>query len=113
MGQFIGNKSGVGGVVSTMEAKHRQKWNLGAPIYTVPCMPLSTMLAETHLKYVDFFTLDVEGGELAVLQTMDWNVQVCVWVVEQDGQNKTKDAAVTQLLQSQGYIKSRLNLSKA
>lgn len=31
---------------------------------------------------IDFFSLDVEGAELSVLNTMDWNIPVMVWLIE-------------------------------
>eukprot|EP00406_Dinophysis_acuminata_P027817 CAMPEP_0179341782 /NCGR_PEP_ID=MMETSP0797-20121207/70036_1 /TAXON_ID=47934 /ORGANISM="Dinophysis acuminata, Strain DAEP01" /LENGTH=148 /DNA_ID=CAMNT_0021055911 /DNA_START=19 /DNA_END=462 /DNA_ORIENTATION=- len=96
-----------------MAASHLARWNRDAPNFTVPCRPLGSMLAEAGVTYVDFFSLDVEGGELAVLQTMDWGVPVCVWVIESDGRNKSKDDAVSGLLESKGYIRSSLNLKQA
>merc|ERR1719245_132714 len=53
----------------------------------VPCEPLSTMLANVKVDHIDLFILDVEGGEFVVLRTMDFSVEVCVWLVEMDGTN--------------------------
>ena len=35
---------------------------------------------------VDYFSLDVEGSELVVLETMDWSIPVRVWVIELVGE---------------------------
>eukprot|EP01062_Namystynia_karyoxenos_P054768 TRINITY_DN4528_c1_g4_i1.p2 TRINITY_DN4528_c1_g4~~TRINITY_DN4528_c1_g4_i1.p2 ORF type:complete len:122 (+),score=37.77 TRINITY_DN4528_c1_g4_i1:278-643(+) len=70
---------------------------------SVPCAPLGTLLREAGLTSVDLFVLDVEGGELATLRTMDWSIPVRVWVVELDHHNETKNAAVRLLLRSRGY----------
>ena len=51
--------------------------------------------------------LDVDGVELMVLRTMDWAVEVCVWLVEMDGTNPEKDEGVAELLKSHGYHRSR------
>jgi hypothetical protein len=40
------------------------------------------------------FILDVEGGELEALQTMNWNIEVDYWVIELDKTNSEKDRAV-------------------
>lgn len=40
---------------------------------TVPCIPLYTMLKALKVKTVDFFNLDVEGLELAVLKTIPFD----------------------------------------
>jgi len=34
----------------------------------VPCVPLGQLLDELELKHINFFSLDVEGAELSVLQ---------------------------------------------
>lgn len=57
------------------------------------------------VSHVHFWSLDVEGAELAVLQAFDFDrVAVDVIVVETDGHNKTKDAAVGSILARNGFI---------
>jgi FkbM family methyltransferase len=51
----------------------------------VPCRPLSEILAEHSITRINFFSLDVEGAELKVLQTFDWSkVKIDVLMVEAD-----------------------------
>ena len=50
--------------------------------YTVPCAPLGTLLHKSGISQVDFFSLDVEGAELLVLKTMDWDIPVLIWLIE-------------------------------
>lgn len=38
----------------------------------VPCFSLNTILKALDVTYVDYFSLDVEGGELTVLQSLDY-----------------------------------------
>jgi FkbM family methyltransferase len=75
----------------------------------VPCRSLSTQVGEfvrrAGVDHIDFFSLDVEGGELAVLQTYDFHVPVHCWVIEMDGTNPDKDEGVRQLLAQRGYVK--------
>ena len=68
------------------------------------------MLQKAQFRFVDFFILDVEGGELSVLETFDWSIPVCVWIVELDGENPDKDAAVRALFKQQGYVESNYDL---
>jgi len=74
----------------------------------VPCRSLSTQVEEfvnrTGADHIDFFSLDVEGGEFAVLQTFNFKVPVHCWVIEMDGHNVAKDEDVRQLLTKHGYV---------
>ena len=51
--------------------------------------------------------LDVEGGELSVLLTMDWNITVGVWAIEM-AQQEEKLTKIIALLKSHGYVKHRI-----
>ena len=39
-----------------------------AVITEVPCLPLGKLLADLKLTHVNFFSLDVEGAELSVVE---------------------------------------------
>jgi len=41
-------------------------------VLTVDCMPLSHILHRAKAKHVNYFILDVEGGELEVLKSINW-----------------------------------------
>ena len=84
---FYGNAgSAVGGVRETMSDSYFDAWNKRKRFssrYTVPCRPIGDMLHLAGLSEgVDLFSLDVEGAELLVLQTMDWSIPVKVFVIE-------------------------------
>ena len=42
-------------------------------VVNVLCLPLFTLLAALDFPTVDFFSLDVEGAELDILQTIPWH----------------------------------------
>lgn len=107
--RFKGNGGGVGGAVDTMAEAHMQRWNADAQEFSIPCKPIGEMLREAGVKAVDLFSLDVEGAELAVLETMDWAIPVCVFIIELDRQSPTKDEGVRALLRRQGYVKSKMD----
>jgi len=61
-----------------MVVKFNQKFNQGriseSQLEGVPvqCFPLYSILAAVNRTVVDYFSLDIEGDELAVLQTIPW-----------------------------------------
>lgn len=84
---------------------------------SVPCRPLGSMLQDlakhTKSHHVDLFSLDVEGSELAVLETNDWRVPVHYFMVEMDGRNATKDEAVRQLLYKHNYLRANVDVPRS
>ena len=42
-------------------------------VVDVQCLPLFTLLAAMDFPTVDFFSLDVEGAELGILETIPWH----------------------------------------
>eukprot|EP00039_Didymoeca_costata_P002599 m.61374 g.61374 ORF g.61374 m.61374 type:complete len:525 (+) comp11403_c0_seq4:229-1803(+) len=105
--EFAGDP-GTSGVVGDLSDNHREQWIDGAKnnsIIKVPCKPISAMIKEAGLDHIDIFSLDVEGGELSVLKTFDFDVPVCVFVVELDFTDPQKDESVRELLRSKGFRK--------
>lgn len=70
----------------------------------ISCAPLASLLALFNVQHVDLWVLDVEGAELAVLQTVDFGaVNIDVIVAELDGSDPAKDRGVWDLLIAHGY----------
>ncbi len=70
----------------------------------IPCMPLQAVLTQLGISHIDFYSLDVEGAEQEVLQTIDFSVtHINVIVVEQDNTHPEKDEAVRQLLMANNF----------
>ena len=101
------------GILETLVARAKHGAN-----YTVPCRPLSQILKISSVilsssprpsrvwpgrSHIDFFSLDVEGAELEVLNTMDWMVPVRVWLIEMDPQRAERNDEIRRLLASHGY----------
>ena len=73
----------------------------------VKCQPLEKILHEKVGAefYFDFFTLDVEGAELSVLRSINFDlVGFGVIVMEADDHNTTKNMVARELLESNGYV---------
>jgi FkbM family methyltransferase len=93
MVSFIGDDSAVGGLTHILENTNQSSgrnwidaWSnvgqLNPEKITVPSKKLSEILKNENIKYIDLFSLDVEGAELEVLETMDWDIPVYLIVIE-------------------------------
>ena len=80
----------------------------------VPCRPLKSIFHEYDITHIHFFSLDVEGYEFEVLNTINFNkVRIDVLLVEIDGmgqlagkQTNEKNLKIDKLLtQKAGMIK--------
>ena len=105
-------KSAVGGIWELMADSFKKRWHPDLyahpeQVDTLPkvqCMPLRDIFAALKLDRVDFFSLDVEGGELSVLETIDFTkITFDIIIVEQDMHNPTKNYDVAQLLVKNKY----------
>jgi len=73
----------------------------------VECIPLSHVLHKAHVTHVNYFILDVEGGELEVLKSINFNhVKFDVLSIETDESNRPLGYAdkVTAFLAGKGYV---------
>jgi FkbM family methyltransferase len=59
--------------------------------YIAKCAPLAAILKDAQITHIDFFSLDVEGSEYSVLDSMDWeNISVYVILIEVNQENKNE-----------------------
>ena len=73
---------------------------------TVACLPLQAMIEAAGLLDIDLFSLDVEGAEAFVLETIDFSVtNVRLVMVEANGLNADKDERVRAVLRSAGFVR--------
>jgi FkbM family methyltransferase len=68
--------------------------------YSVQCDTLQSVLRSASVTTIDFWSLDVEGGEWDVLTSMDWSIPVHILLVERNA----NDAQIEQLLVSKGFV---------
>ena len=88
--EFIGGITGVGGDYKLLEKIDDNNgrnwidaWKLDkTKVEIVPTRKLADILQESGVTYIDFWSLDVEGGELEVLQSMNWNIPVYIICME-------------------------------
>ena len=116
---YVSGHEAVNGVWEHASAAFRQRWwpDIESPqdLETLTCIPLQQLL-DNHLQHVvqqqqshglfffDFFSLDVEGSEWAVLQTVDWDkTSFGIIVVEAPDNKGVERNAIVSYLQRQGY----------
>lgn len=82
-----------------------KEWHPSSTTVVVPCRRLSDILQEAGRTTVDFLSLDVEGYELEVLESIDWSViRIEVILIEMLSDNPEKNQQCRALLTDQGYI---------
>lgn len=95
----------VSAQLETMSETHRQRYGWSRRQWhsvAVPCSPLASLMANAAGMYgAHFLSVDVEGAEDIVLQTVD-AACFAVILVELDGSNPTKDARVRTILTDAG-----------
>ena len=92
-----GSTVGYSHLMSPQQAQKQVQW--------VPCAPLYDLMRRAGYGYTDFFSLDVEGGEQLVLRHANLSA-LKVILIEDDGKNQTRQAAIQGLLQSAGLVYS-------
>ena len=66
---------------------------------------LDNILHKYKVKYIDFWSLDVEGSELEVLKTMDWNIPVYLIVMEVNSWiSEAKVQHCREILRTNGFV---------
>ena len=111
---FLGDDKAIGGLKHILENTNQNSgrnwidaWNLSREEINVKVKKLSDILRDDNIKYLDVLSLDVEGAELEVLQTMDWNIPVYLIIIETSAWGKQGEEMVNKcriLLSSKGFI---------
>ena len=75
-------------------------------IIQIPCLPLQKVFDVAGVSHINFFILDVEGGEMDVLHSINWHrTTFDVLCIETDTANRPDGYAhrVTHYLSQRGY----------
>lgn len=110
--KFLGNYA-TAGLVETMNPQFKEYWHPDATEYFVNGEPICDILKKSDVKYIDFLSIDVEGGEQVVLETLDFSVPIYVICIELDGHNNDKDHKCRSILASNGFtFKKRFSINE-
>lgn len=83
--QFTGWGGCCSGIDTDMNPKHKKVFHGGVQSFTVGTAPVSDVLLGAGVVVLDFWVLDVEGGELSVLKGMNFkDVKVQMLLIEVD-----------------------------
>jgi len=102
-------KDAVGGIWEFSSKSFRNRWwqNITLEKTTeIECSPLKDVLSAhaPNTTHYDFFSLDIEGGELDALLSLDYSrVSFGIIFAEADHHNTRKNLALRMFLQSKGY----------
>jgi FkbM family methyltransferase len=94
--------SGLDDFIRKFDEEEMERIEEAGPIgaMPLPCFPLRDLLEKHGIREVDYLSVDVEGAELSVLESVDWeSVEIRVITVEI---NRT-DGAIGDFLTSHGY----------
>jgi len=95
----------LGAIVENISKEWINSWELNkGNIYNIRTYKLSTILKDAGIKYIDLWSLDVEGSELKVLQGMDWSIPIYIIIIEvAHACFKEKTEQCRQILLKQGF----------
>lgn len=101
------DRATVSGIYEFMSEKFKKRWWSDVDVsklMTIDCVPLGGILGMLNIRHFNFFSLDVEGAELQVLESLDLDcVSFDVLCIEADGTAPEKEAAIKALLEKNGY----------
>ena len=106
-----GRNGATSGVVEFMSPTFAKKWhektNSFATLTRIMCKSLSEILSQSDVVgagHVDFLSVDVEGGEFEVIETLDFDKhQFGVIFYEADEHNPVKNEGLKSFLAKRGY----------
>ena len=109
------------GIYEFMSPTFRKNWHKAwndeniQHAHAVDCLPLYEILHFFHVKHIDFWVLDIEGGEFAVLKsffsverTNKFIVTIDIIVIEFDGGDLDREKNIRLILEQNGYKSLRM-----
>jgi len=79
--KFLGH-SHVAGIENYLSPILKDKYLKNANTWYIRTYPMSKVISHAGLKYIDYFSIDVEGAELAILETIDWSIPIYLITIE-------------------------------
>lgn len=94
----------VSSVKKNTSTSFHTQWHTNSITRKIKTKKLSSIFTENKIKYIDLFSLDVEGSELDVLKTINWNeIEIYLICIELDGHDKDKDQKCREILIRNGF----------
>lgn len=112
--EFIGTNA-VAGMVHTYDKNQMKHWQekqllpSSDEMFKVPSRRFDSIVKHNRIKKVDFMVVDVEGGEIEVLNSFDWKIDVSVLIYEASSSgskiNRQNTKACMNLAKNLGYTR--------
>lgn len=99
---FIGNNP-MGGIIKTMQDTHLNIF-VNNSTYKVKNTSIKNIINDSSLNYIDFMFIDVEGGELEVLETIDFSFPIFCIIIEAASNEQEKNTIFGNYLKSKNFI---------
>ena len=105
-----GYEDATSGIYEFMPLTFKQQWHGRTEVkdlQKIKCRRLSSVIATSKYRglFIDFLSLDVEGGEFEVLKTINFEEdRFGVIFYEADDHNPIKNEAIKTFLEKKGYI---------
>jgi len=95
----------VSGVLNSLPNTHINKFFENKNYLTKELIPesLTNIIKSTTFKYIDLLSLDVEGHELEVLESYDFNIPIKVILIEMLPDNEFKNEKCRKILYDNKY----------
>lgn len=105
--EFVGNHA-LGGIRESMDDEHYYGWKMNEQsTYKVQSKPMYEIINEVKSKRIiekiDLLSLDVEGGELEVLETYDWTIPTKFILIEMLNNNIEKEENCRKILRDNSF----------
>jgi FkbM family methyltransferase len=114
-----GDVAAVRGIYEFMAPAFKKRWHPGwndeniHEAITLECLPLCKILRMFNITHIDFWVLDVEGGEFEILQSF-FGISSCdtitvdVLSIEFDGSNIPREHNITSFLSHNKYVSLKM-----
>ena len=84
---YLNDFYGESRVLNNSEVAELKKNRKGKSVIETPCLNIPKFFADLGIFHIDFFSLDVEGSELTVIESIDWeSITIDVIIIENEAQ---------------------------
>ena len=102
--EFYGDKA-VSGLAENLTDLYIKRWGVDKfQKFKVITAPFKSIQEVMGFNFIDFLSIDIQGGELDLFLTMDWSIPIGVICVELEGHHPAKDEMCRQLMRNNGFI---------
>ena len=99
--EFVGDNTASG--ISNTLSKGNYKFLQNTEQYLVKNIKMKDILKNSRFKYIDFMIIDVEGGELELLKSIDFSFPIFCIIIEAHSNEQEKNKIFGNYLKNNGF----------